>query len=81
MTINPISGTAVQGLQWGLQGMQRAAVSVAAQAVPKPDAIAPSTDFSGSLVEMKQGSIQARSSLRALGAYNDTLGTLLDVRA
>jgi len=80
MHINPISGTAVQGIQRGFQGLRRAAVGIA-QGVSEPDAVASTTDFARSLVEMRQGDVQARSSLRALRAYNDTLGTLLDVRA
>jgi hypothetical protein len=60
--------------------MRRNAVDIARN-VDGIDAIHPATDYARSLVEMKQHETQARASTRALRAYNDTLGTLLDVHA
>ncbi len=76
MTIGPIVTTAYQGLQRGLQGMRRNAEGIA-----RTTATEPSGDFSREIVEMKQHATQAKASTKALKAYNETLGTLLDIRA
>ena len=76
MAISSISGSAVQGIQRSVQGLRRAAVQVAQGVDPaKP------VDYSRSLVEMKQHAVQVKASTRALKAYNETLGTLLDIKA
>jgi hypothetical protein len=77
MSIAPIGQTAFSGIQRGTQGVRRAAAQVAQQVVQP----APSGDFARSMLEMKQHAIQAKASTRALKAYNDTLGTLLDIKA
>ena len=80
MTIDSLPGSALLGIQRGLYGMRRNALDIARN-VEGIDASTPTSDFARSLVEMKQHEIQARASTRTLQAYNDTVGTLLDVRA
>lgn len=76
MAIGPLPTTAIQGLQRGMQGVRRSATSIA-----RTEATAQSPDFSREIVEMKQHATQAKASTRAIKAYNETLGTLLDIRA
>lgn len=80
MAINPIAGSALQGIHRAFQGLKRNASSIAAE-VAKPEEPAATTDFNRSVVEMKQHETQAKASAKALQAYSDTLGTLLDIRA
>jgi hypothetical protein len=77
MAIAPLGTTALQGIQRGMQGLRRAAVQVAQQG-SRPAA---GSDFARSMVEMKQHAVQAKASTRALKAYNDSMGTLLDIKA
>ena len=78
MAISPIGSSALHGLQRGMQGMRRSAAQVARQGT-SPEA--GGGDFARSMVEMKQHAVQAKASTRALKAYNDTMGTLLDIKA
>ena len=80
MTINSMQSSAILGIQRGLHGMRRNAIDIARN-VQGIGAVHPTTDYARSLVEMQQHATQARASTRALEAYNDTLGTLLDVHA
>lgn len=76
MAINSISGSPTYGIQRGMQGIRRAAVEIT-QGI-KPDG---NTNYARSMVEMQQHALQAKASTRALKAYNETLGTLLDIEA
>jgi hypothetical protein len=76
MAINPVTGSAVVGIQRGLQGVRRAASDIARNTDPSA-----AGDYARSLVEMKQHAVQTRASTRALKAYNENLGTLLDIHA
>ncbi len=76
MAIAPIPNTALQGLQRGIQGVRRSASEIA-----RVEPTGSNGDFSREIVEMKQHANQARASSRAVKAYNETLGTLLDIRA
>lgn len=78
MAIGPINYSAPLGIQRGLHGMHRAALNMV-QPATGPDA--EGGDFARSMVEMKQHAVQAKASTRALGAYHETMGTLLDIRA
>ena len=78
MTIGPIGNNAFQGIQRGMRGLQRSAAQVARQGVQPT---AESGDFARSMVEMKQHAIETKASARAMKAYNDTMGTLLDIKA
>jgi hypothetical protein len=78
--MNTLVGAATLGIERGLQGIRRSAVEVA-RSVQGVRAGVPSRDVTHSLVEMKQHDLQARASAKALQAYQDTLGTLLDVHA
>ena len=78
MAIAPIGTSSLHGIQRGMQGLRRAAVKVAQQST-QPDTA--SGDFARSMVEMKQHALQAKASTRALKAYNDNMGSLLDIKA
>lgn len=78
MAINSITGSAVLGIQKGLQGMRRVASEIAgAQQTPESKP----TDISRAMVELKQHANQAKASVKALQAADDLLGTLFDERA
>ena len=68
----------MHGIQSGMQGVRRAAVKVAQQSTRSD---AGSGDFARSMVEMKQHAVQAKAATRALTAYNDNMGSLLDIKA
>ncbi len=76
MAIAPISTTALQGLQRGIRGVHRSAT-----AIVRTEPASSSGDFSREIVEMQQHGTQAKASSRAVKAYNETLGTVLDIRA
>ncbi len=78
MAIAPLGSSALHGIQRGMQGLRRAATQVARQGAPSNAA---EGDFARSMVEMKQHAVQAKASTRALKAYNDSMGTLLDIKA
>jgi hypothetical protein len=80
MAVNPIGGSALQGIQRGFQGLRRAAADIAG-GVKQGGETAATTDFNRALVELQQSEIQTKSSAKALKAYNETLGTLLDIKA
>ena len=80
MAIDTVAGSGVLGIQRGTQGLRRSASAVARN-VARTDSPAPTGDYARSLVEMKQHEVQAKASTRALKAYNENLGTLLDIRA
>lgn len=80
MAINSISGSALNGMQRGMQGIRRSAADIA-QPITKTASAKDTLDFARSVVEMKQHEIQTKASARALQAHNDALGTLLDVEA
>ncbi|MES9832233.1 MAG: hypothetical protein ABW157_17150 [Candidatus Thiodiazotropha sp. LLP2] len=75
MGINSITGTALQGIHKGLQGMRRVASDVASvnqtqQTNPK--------DLSRSMVEMQQHANQVKAQVKTIKAVDQALGTLID---
>jgi hypothetical protein len=75
-----ISGSALSGLQNGLQEFRRVADKIAT-GVNKSGQPLATTDYTRSVVEMKQHEQQSKASVKVLEAYNDSLGSLLDERA
>jgi hypothetical protein len=78
MVINSIDTTAVRGIQRGFQGVRRAAGDIA-RGVGQVEGVSPPTDFARSMVEMKQGGVQVQASARALKAYDNSLGRVIDM--
>ncbi|MCG7898914.1 MAG: hydrolase [Candidatus Thiodiazotropha lotti] len=75
MGINSITGSALQGIHKGLQGMRRVASDIASanqvqQSNPK--------DLSRSMVEMQQQANLVKAQVKTLKAADETLGTLID---
>ena len=80
MIIKSISGSALQGIQRGLQGMRRNAGEIAS-ARQMRGSTADTVDLTRALVEMKQISYQTTASVKALRTADQMIGTLLDVKA
>lgn len=81
MAIDSIGSTALQGIQRGFQGLQRTAADVASSAQQAQKVGASGNNLEHSLVELPQHANQVKASSKALEAYQDSLGSLLDVRA
>jgi flagellar hook protein FlgE len=80
MIIKSISGSALQGIQRGLQGMRRNAGEIAS-ARQMRGSTADTVDLTRALVEMKQTSYQTTASVKVLRTADQMIGTLLDVKA
>ena len=79
MAITPISGTALQGVQRGLQGVRRNAAEIAnpqqaGKAFPTKDGVR-------AMVELHQNVQLTTTSLTVLKASEQMIGTLLDIKA
>ncbi|MFM7274535.1 MAG: hypothetical protein ACKO4A_11870 [Gammaproteobacteria bacterium] len=95
MAINPVSQAGLQGFQDSLTRAQDAAQRIAAQSLPvsppapgAPPAANPpaaqeadDTDFAGAVVDLRAAELQARASARVIEAGEESLGTLIDIRA
>ncbi len=80
MMIKSISGSALQGIQRGLQGIRRNAGEIAS-ARQMRGTTADTVDLTRALVEMKQTSYQTTASVKVLRTADQMIGTLLDVKA
>jgi hypothetical protein len=79
MAINPITGTALQGIQRGLQGVRRSAAEIASQ--KGMSSKFPHKDMVRSMVELHQSTQQVSTSVKAFKAADQAIGKLLDVKA
>jgi hypothetical protein len=75
MGINSITGSALQGIHKGLQGMRRVATDIASanqveETKPK--------DLSRSMVEMQSHANQIKAQVKTIQAADAALGTLID---
>lgn len=80
MTMTPISGTALQGIQRGLQRMQRNAAEIASANMATNDGIAVK-DGVRAMVELHQNAQLTITSLAVLKASDQVIGSLLDIKA
>ena len=80
MMIKSISGSALQGVQRGLQGVRRSAGEIAS-ARQMRGSTSDTVDLTRALVEMKQSSYQTSASVKVLRTADQMIGTLLDVKA
>ncbi|MES9856819.1 MAG: hypothetical protein ABW166_09490 [Sedimenticola sp.] len=79
MAINSITGAALQGIQRGLQGMRRSTAEIAsARALSGRIA---GKDMVRSMVELHQSGHHVAASIKAFKAANETIGSLLDIKA
>jgi hypothetical protein len=79
MAINSITGTALQGIQRGLQGLRRNASEIASAQNMAPGT--PSKDLTRSLVELHQNELYTTINVKTLKTADQVIGTLLDVKA
>jgi hypothetical protein len=79
MAINSITGTALQGIQRGLQGLKRNASEIASAQNLKPTT--PNKDLTRSLVELHQNELYTSINVKTLKTADQAIGTLLDIKA
>jgi len=76
--IDKIGGSAIRGIQRGLDGLRRTADNIAAQPAQKARQ---TTDLARSMVELQQHKQQVAANAKTLKTAYDTIGSLLDVKA
>ncbi len=79
MAINPISDTALQGIQRGMRQMRRNATDIAS--ANQPAGKTPTKDAVRALVELHQSSLQTSASVKTFKTADAIVGSLLDVKA
>ena len=79
MAINPVTETALQGIQRGMRSMRRNAADIAS--APEPASKIPSKDSVRSMVELRQDSHNIAASVKAFQTAHEMVGSLLDVKA
>ena len=80
MAIRPISGTALQGMQRGLHRMRNNATEIASAHQATNSDIA-TKDGVRAMVELHQNAQLTSTSLAALKASDEIIGSLLDTKA
>lgn len=73
MSTLPAIQSAYQGIQSGMQNLQKNAFSIASESTKGGDIITP-------MVNMNSDKLQVQAAAKALQISSDTLGTLLDIR-
>lgn len=73
MSTLPAIHSAYQGIQSGMQNLQKNAFSIASESTKGGDMITP-------LINMNSDKLQVQAAAKALQISSDTLGTLLDIR-
>lgn len=81
MAIDSIGSSAMMGIHQGFQGLQRTATNIASQAKQTQETGASGNNLERSMAELPQHANQVKASAKAMDAYQDSLGSLLDVRA
>ncbi len=79
MAINSVTGSALQGIQRGLQGLRRNAAEIASAQHMNPGI--PNKDLTRSLVELHQNELYTTVNIKTLKTADQVIGTLLDVKA
>ncbi|MES9904446.1 MAG: hypothetical protein ABW168_17445 [Sedimenticola sp.] len=79
MAINSITGAVLQSIQRGLQGMRRSTAEIAS-AHALSGRIA-SKDMVRSMVELHQSGQHTAVAVKAFRAADETIGSLLDIKA
>lgn len=79
MAINSITGTALQGIQRGLQGLRRNASEIAS--AQNMNSGTPNKDLTRSLVELHQNELYTTINVKTLKTADQVIGTLLDIKA
>ncbi|MCB1869521.1 MAG: hypothetical protein KDI43_13645 [Gammaproteobacteria bacterium] len=79
MAITPITGTALKGIQRGMQGIHRNAAEIASQG--QAGTALPTKDAVRAMVELHQNTLMTTSSLTVFKAADQMIGSLLDIKA
>ena len=79
MAINSVTGSALLGIQRGLQGLRRNAAEIASAQHMNPGI--PNKDLTRSLVELHQNELYTTVNIKTLKTADQVIGTLLDVKA
>jgi hypothetical protein len=79
MALSPLSNTALQGIQRGLQDMRRNAAEIASP--PQMSAKFPTKDMVRAMVELQANSQYTAASVKAFKTADEMIGSLLDVKA
>jgi hypothetical protein len=80
MAINSISGSALQGIQRGLQGLRRNAAEIASARNLNHETTS-NQYMARSLVELHQNELYTTVNIKTLQTADEVIGTLLDVKA
>ncbi len=80
MAINSITGSALQGIQRGVQGLRRNAAEIASAQNMNHDTIS-TKDMTRSLVELHKNELYTTVNIKTLQTADEVIGTLLDVKA
>lgn len=84
MAINSVLSAGLQGVQKGMQGMQRHAQNIASAPVTQEEAVKENrqaSDLAEDIVGLKQNELQVKASTKVIESAKETIGTLLDIRA
>jgi hypothetical protein len=79
MAINSITGTAIQGIQRGIQGLRRNAAEIASP--QHMNSTTTNKDLTRSLVELHQNELYTTINLKTLRTADQVIGTILDIKA
>jgi flagellar hook protein FlgE len=79
MAINSVTGSALLGIQRGMQGLRRNAAEIASAQHMNPGI--PNKDLTRSLVELHQNELYTTVNIKTLKTADQVIGTLLDVKA
>ena len=79
MGVLSIQSSALQGIQRGLDGVRQNAADIASQ--EQLSNAGKETDLAGSIVGLKENTIQVQASAKVVSALDEVVGTLIDTRA
>ncbi len=78
MAITSVTGSALQGIQRGLQGLRRNASEIASAENMRSG---PGKDMTRALVELHQNKLYTSANIKTLKTADEIIGTLLDIKA
>ncbi|MDQ1363320.1 MAG: hypothetical protein QG652_1181 [Pseudomonadota bacterium] len=79
MGVLSIQGSAVQGIQRGLDGMRKNAAEIAS--ADQLNHAGQETDLAGAMVNMQQNKVQVQASAKVVSTLDEVVGSLIDTRA
>jgi len=79
MGVLSIQGSAVQGIQRGLDGVRRNAAEIAS--AEQLNQAGSETDLASEMVNLEQNKVQVQANAKVVSAVDEMLGTIIDIRA